>query len=139
MENAKVTVHRTLAKYLDAANFEQGNADADPTQENLDIWIVDQKTAENNQVVQFQLSNPADVGNYKIGRKMTPYCYWCQRGQYRGADCGYTGSNMFDKDDNPTTDPAKDECSGTIAGCKLRFGDDAELPYGGFAAVRMVK
>jgi lambda family phage minor tail protein L len=139
MENARVTIHRTLAKYLDAANFSDGNADADPTQENIDIWLIDQKTTENNQIIQFQLSNPAAVGNYKIGRKMTPYCFWCQRGRYRGPDCGYTGGAMFDIDDNPTTDPAADQCSGTIAGCKKRFGEDAELPYGGFAAVRMIK
>lgn len=139
MENARVTIHRTLAKYLDATNFSSGNLDADPSQENLDIWIIDQKLTENDEQVQFLLANPAAVGNYKIGRKMTPYCYWCQRGKYRGADCGYTGSAMFDKDDNPTSDPAVDQCSGTIVGCKVRFGNDAELPYGGFAAVRMIK
>lgn len=139
MENAKVTIHRTLAKYLDAVNFDAGNPEADPTQESIDIWMVDRKTDENNQYVQFQLSNPAAVGNFKIGRQMTPYCYWCQRGQYRGPDCGYTGTAMFDEDDNPTTDPEQDQCSGTINGCKLRFGDTAELPFGGFPAVRMIK
>jgi len=120
-------------------NFDAGNPEADPTQESIDIWMVDRKTDENNQYVQFQLSNPAAVGNFKIGRQMTPYCYWCQRGQYRGPDCGYTGTAMFDEDDNPTTYPEQDQCSGTINGCKLRYGDTAELPFGGFPAVRMIK
>jgi lambda family phage minor tail protein L len=139
MEQAKVTIRRTLAKYLDTANFEQINLDADPTQESIEIWYVDKKVNEDNISVTFELSNPADLSGYKIGRQMTSYCYWCQRGEYRGADCGYTGSAMYTDDDLPTDNPELDQCSGTIAGCTLRFGENEELPHGGFPSVRLIR
>ncbi|MOA38762.1 Phage minor tail protein L [compost metagenome] len=57
------------------------------------------------------------------------------QGQYRGPDCGYTGTAYFDADGNPVTDPNLDECSGTVnTGCKKRFGQGGELPFGGFPA-----
>jgi len=139
MEQAKITIRRTLAKYLDAANFPSGNSEADPTQEAVEIWYVDKKVNEDNVAVTFELSNPADLSGYKIGRQMTAYCYWCQRGEYRGADCGYTGEAMFTDEDQPTDNPALDQCSGTIKGCTLRFGENAELPHGGFPSVRLIR
>ncbi|MGR3969293.1 phage minor tail protein L [Shewanella sp. 1180_01] len=139
MEQAKVTIRRTLAKYLDATNFPSGNSEADPTQEAVEIWYVDKKVNEDNVAVTFELSNPADLSGQKIGRQMTAYCSWCQRGAYRGADCGYTGEAMFTEDDEPTDNPALDQCSGTIAGCTLRFGENEELPHGGFPSVRLIR
>ena len=35
-------------------------------------------------------------------------------------------------------DPAKDQCSRTMTGCKLRFGPFAELPFGGFPGIARV-
>ncbi|TYA60853.1 phage minor tail protein L [Vibrio cholerae] len=139
MSQAKVTLRRTLKKYLDAANFEGGNPSADPEQENVEIWYIRRKTSEDKNTVTFELSSPADVGGIKIGRKMTAYCQWCLKGQYRGTDCGYTGSAMFTDEDKPTDNPAKDKCSGTLTGCTLRFGQNNPLPHGGFPAVRLVR
>jgi lambda family phage minor tail protein L len=139
MEQAKVTIRRTLAKYIDAKNFPGGNAFADPTQESIEIWYIDKKVNEDNVSVTFELSNPADLSGYKIGRQMTSYCFWCQRGEYRGADCGYTGITMFTDDDIATDNPELDQCSGTIAGCTKRFGDNEELPHGGFPSVRLIR
>lgn len=139
MEQAKVTIHRTFSKYLDGNNFPDGNPDADPDQEHIEIWYIDRKVSEDNEAVVFELSNPADLSGHKIGRQMTAYCYWCQRGEYRGADCGYTGSAMFTEDDETTDNPALDQCSGTVTGCTLRFGENEELPHGGFIAVRLIR
>lgn len=139
MEQAKVTIHRTLSKYLDEANFQIGNVDADPTQEAIEIWYIDKKVNEDNETISFELSNPADLSGYKIGRQMTAYCFWCQRGEYRGADCSYTGAAMFTDEDLPTDNPALDQCSGTIAGCTKRFGENEELPHGGFPSVRLIR
>jgi lambda family phage minor tail protein L len=139
MEQAKVTIRRTLAKYLDAANYPSGNTDADPSQEAIEIWYIDKKVNEDNVSVTFELSNPADLSGYKVGRQMTSYCFWCQRGEYRGADCGYTGSAMFTDEDQPTDNPALDQCSGTIVSCTLRFGENEELPHGGFPSVRLIR
>lgn len=139
MEQAKVTVRFTLAKYLDAVNFPDGNEDADPEQEGLDVWFIDRKTSEDKQAVTFELASPADLSGRRIGRQMTAYCHWAQCNGYRGADCGYAGAAMFDEDDQPTTDPALDQCSGTVTGCALRFGENEPLPHGGFIAVRLIR
>lgn len=55
----KLTVRETLAKYLDAANFPEGNPTADPTQEALEIWYIDQKTSEDGEAVVWELSSLA--------------------------------------------------------------------------------
>ncbi|MCG6228143.1 phage minor tail protein L [Vibrio furnissii] len=139
MSQAKVTVRRTLSKYLDAANFADGNPEADPEQESVELWYIRRKVSEDKNAVVFELSSPADVGGLMIGRKMTAYCQWCTKGQYRGADCGYSGTAMFTDKDEPTDDPSLDKCSGTLKGCALRFGENEQLPHGGFPAVRLIK
>ncbi|QEU15163.1 phage minor tail protein L [Enterobacter hormaechei] len=140
MKQAKVTIHRTYAHYLDASNFPDGNPQADPTAEQLEVFYIDSKTADNETDVQFKLSSPVDVTGQKVpGRQMTSRCAWCLQGQYRGADCGYTGTKYFDKFGNPVDNPADDVCSGTVAGCKLRWGEDEQLPFGGFPAIAITR
>ncbi|WP_417393648.1 phage minor tail protein L [Gimesia sp.] len=139
MSQAKVTIRRTLAKYLDAENYSDGNVNADPEQESVELWYIRRKASEDKNSVVFELSSPADVSGLQVGRKMTAYCQWCIKGQYRGPDCGYTGDLMFTDDDEPTDDPSRDRCSGTLKGCALRFGENEQLPHGGFPAVRLIK
>lgn len=140
MKQAKVTVHDTYAQYLDAANFPDGNPKANPNAEEIDVWYIDSRAYSNDEDVQFKLSSPVDVSGQKVpARQMTNRCTWCMEGQYRGADCGYTGTLYFDKLGNPVDNPAADECAGTIAACKLRWGKDAELPHGGFAAIGLIR
>lgn len=55
----KLTVRQTLGQYLDARNFAAGNTQADPTQEALEVWFLDQKTQEDDEQVQWELSSPA--------------------------------------------------------------------------------
>lgn len=136
---AKVTVRQTLSKYLDDANFLTPNPDADPTQEFTETWYIDSKVQEDNQTISWELSNPADVSGQIIpARLITGVCEWCLRGEYRGADCGYTGSAMFDENDNPTNDPSEDKCGGLIPSCKLRFGENEPLSFGGFPAASLL-
>lgn len=73
---------------------------------------------------------PAETDNARIPLLMitSDTCIW----QYRSAECGYTGGPVADEKDNPTTDPKKDACSHCLRGCKLRFGANAILPFGGF-------
>lgn len=140
MKQAKVTVHRTYAHYLDAENFPDGNPSADPTADSVEVWYIDSKAAENDTTVQFKLSSPVDVTGQKLpARQMLSRCAWCLQGQYRGADCGYTGTNYFDKFGNPVDNPAQDECPGTVAGCKLRWGEKEQLPFGGFPAIALIR
>lgn len=128
LAQAKVTIHTTFQHYLD------GQPDADPTQEFVQIWYIDYKQSENNEQVVWNLANPADVGGKLIpARQIQPICYWMLQGQYRGTDCGYTGTNYFDVDGNPVSDPNLDVCNGLAStGCKVRFGADQPLGFGGF-------
>ncbi|WP_247717042.1 phage minor tail protein L, partial [Morganella morganii] len=51
MLKAKVTIHDTLAHYLDAVNFTDGNPAADPTQEKVSVFYIDSKSSETNEVI----------------------------------------------------------------------------------------
>ena len=134
---AKLTVINTLAKYLDSENFIDGN----PTASNeykKQVWFIEQKTSENALQVTFELSNPIDFEGQRIPcREINNYCQWAINGGYRGESCGYIGSAMYDKEDKPTTDPSKDQCSGRLQGCRIRFGKDNALPFGGFPSSSM--
>ncbi len=138
---AKVTIHDTLAQYLDALNFAGGNPAADATQEKLQVWYIDAKTSETNKVVEFALSSPMDLQGLMIPtRQLHSLCTWCIRNKYRTGDgCDYAGSRYFDKNNNPVSDPSLDECNGTLSACKLRFGENNELSFGGFPGTSLIR
>src|SRR5690606_5146597 len=62
----RLSVRTTLARYLDAENFPDGNPEADPSQEVVEIWYLDQKTNEDGESVQWDLASPGDVAQEKI-------------------------------------------------------------------------
>ncbi len=137
---ARFIRRRTLAKYLDAANFEAGNSTADPTQAFPDeVWLIEQRTSSNAEIVEFELSSPLDFQGQQLpARQITTQCAWTRIGGYRGPYCGYTGSAMFDKNDNPVSDPALDRCPGFVRSCQIRFAaqqgctpTEAEINFGG--------
>ncbi|WP_313438895.1 phage minor tail protein L [Atlantibacter hermannii] len=141
MLQAKVTIHDTLAQYLDARNFPGGNPTADATQEKLQVWYIDAKTSETSEVVEFALSSPMDLQGLMIPtRQLHSLCTWCIRNKYRTGDgCDYVGTRYFDKNNNPVDDPSRDECNGTLTACKLRFGEGNELPFGGFPGTSLIR
>ena len=63
LSGAKVTRLRTLAKFLDAINFaDNTNSTADPNAEfPREIYFIDRKTAENREVVTWELSAVFDL------------------------------------------------------------------------------
>lgn len=135
---AKLKVITTLAKYLDAENFSQGNLTAS-NEAKEQLWYIEQKTSENAQQVTFELSNPIDFEGLKIPvRQITSLCHWCMMGKYRGEECGYIGAAMFTDKDEPTDNPALDRCGGRLKSCRLRFGENKALPFGGFPASSLV-
>lgn len=139
---AVVTRHRTLGRYMDAANFPGGNPSADPTQElPPDKWIIERRSSETNIAVEFELSSALDFGQQQLpGRQIVAnVCGWLARGGYRGPYCGYTGGPVADINDNPTSDPAKDQCSGRLNACQMRFGTNNPLPYGSFPAAGLLR
>ena len=138
---AKVTIHDTLAQYLDAANFAGGNTTADPTQEKLKVFYIDAKSGEDGETVEFTLSSPMDLQGLMIPtRQLHSLCTWCIRNKYRTGDgCDYAGTRYFDKNNNPVSDPSLDECNGTLTACKLRFGEINELSFGGFPGTSLIR
>jgi lambda family phage minor tail protein L len=122
---AKVKRHRTLAKYLD----EQPGAD--PAEEMpVELWYVEQKTSETNLNVEFTLSSALDFSGTQLPSRqvVAGLCQWA----YKGLECGWSGITFFDKNNNPTGDPALDACGKRLSSCKVRFGATNPLPFGGF-------
>jgi lambda family phage minor tail protein L len=52
---ARVIIHETQKQYLDARNFPEGNATADPTQEKRHLYFIDTKSLETDETVEFAL------------------------------------------------------------------------------------
>lgn len=138
---AKIIIHTTLKKYLDARNFSNGNPHADPTQEQTNVFYINGKTTETSTAVEFVLSTPMDLQGLKLpARQMHSTCFWCLRGWYRsGNGCTYSGLNYFDKNNQPVDDPALDECAGTVRACKKRFGEHNEIPFGGMPGTSLIR
>ena len=126
----KVTRKRTFAKYLDAVNFPGGvNSTADPNQYLADeVWFVDRKVSENKYLIEWELASAFDVQGVMLPFRQIVQnsCAW----KYRSAECGYTGTAYFDKNDLGTTQ-ANDYCAKRLSSCKARFGNNY-LPFGGF-------
>lgn len=135
---AKLKVITTLAKYLDAENFSQGNPSASNESE-IQIAEIEQKTSSNDEQVVFELSNPVDFEGKKIPlRQITNLCHWACTNGYRGEQCGYTGTAMFNMKDEPTNDPSQDRCPGRMRSCRLRFGESKPLSHGGYPASSLI-
>jgi len=136
---AKVTRIRTFSKYLDAVNFVGGtNPTADPTIKfSDDIFYVARKVLHNNKAIKFELAAPNDVLGVKLPRRqaMQNVCSWT----YKSTECSYAGGPVADINDVPTGVADDDACGKRLASCKLRFGDAAQLPYGGFPGLGLFR
>ena len=132
---AKLKVITTLAKYLDAVNFSNGNPSAASDSE-TQLWYVEQKTSENAAAVTFELSNPIDFEGLRIPvRQISNYCNWSAVGDYRGEECQYMSVAMFTEKDEPTDNPALDRCGGRLSSCRIRKNG---LRFGGFPASSLI-
>lgn len=159
LEGAKVTRVRTLVKYLDAVNFDAGGTplltedgdfllheDGDKILEEViiptedfsaefprEIYYVDRKTAENREVVEFELVSSFDLASVRAPKRQCigNICQW----RYRSVECGYTGSSYYDAFDRPVSSQTEDVCGKRLTSCILRFGENAELPFGSFPGI----
>jgi len=136
---AKITRKRTLVKYLDAVNFTGGvNPTADPNEEFPDdIFFVNRKSLENKIAVEFELAAAWDVSGIKLPLRQVVQnvCPWV----YRSPECGYAGGPVAKIDDTPTAVSEEDVCGKRLVSCKLRFGEFAVLPFGGFPGVGLIR
>lgn len=141
LQGATVTRTRTLARFLD--DGEEPNADAHlPTE----IYIIDRASewVAGDYVVE-ELVNALDLENSYFPKMVMQknYCQFVYRtwdsktGKFKYSDfatCPYVGDLCFNKI-NQTSTEFEDACSKTLAGCRLRFGQNATLPFFGFPAI----
>lgn len=139
---AKFIMRETMKKFLDAVNFVGGNPTADPSQHFPDeIWTIERKVKQRPGVeISFELVSVIEHANQQFpGRQiLADSCAAIRRGGYRGFACGYTGPAVADINDNPTSDPALDNCPGRLSSCKLRIWPDDVLNFNGFPAAGQV-
>lgn len=130
---ASVTETTTFEQYLD------GGEDADTDMAFTQTWYIARKSGENDKFVTFALASPADVTGQKLPRRMIhSMCHWALNGGYRGPDCGYTANVFFTDKGIPTDNPAEDSCGACPSDCRIRFGKDNPLPFGGFIASSLI-
>ena len=132
LTGATVKRIRTLKRYID------GESSADPNAKFPDeIWRISRKATETRDIVTFELSSAFDLVGQKIPKRqiVANTCQWI----YRSAECGYSGSNYFDVNGNSVPSLSQDVCGKRIASCKLRFGENGELPFGSFPGAGLIQ
>jgi len=153
MIGAKVTRIRTLAKFLDTG------ATPDPNQKVEEVYFINTKTAENSEIVEWELASGMDVEDAKLpGRTMIAnICSWVYRKDGQAPDplheCPWPRTDpakYFDIDGNSTGVLADDDCGKTLSDCQSRYGfttitlpivgavkvSSAPLPFSGFPGLR---
>lgn len=128
---AKLTRHRTLAKYLD------GMPDADPEQRFMsDAYFIERKSKHDKESLQFEMRSALDLSDVFLPRRLIVknLCTF----NYRSAECGYTGGPVADVADVATNEPSKDSCSRSVSGCKLRYVNQ-DLRFGGFPGAGLTR
>lgn len=100
---AKVTRIRTMARYIDAANFPGGvnpYGTPDPTAEfPREVYYIDRKVAETRDVVEWELASVFDLIGVRAPKRqcISNICQWV----YRSTECGYSGPPVVDANDQP--------------------------------------
>ena len=132
LTGATVKRIRTLKRYID------GESSADPNAKFPDeIWRISRKATETRDLVTFELSSAFDLAGQKIPKRqiVANTCQWI----YRSTECGYSGTDYFDVNGNTVSTEAEDVCGKRIASCKLRFGENGELPFGSFPGAGLIR
>jgi lambda family phage minor tail protein L len=127
---------RTFKRHLD------GQSEADPGAFfGPDVYRVERKVSENPIFVEWELSADFDQEGVKLPRRVAirDTCLWRYRVwnatsntfDYSKAQCPYTGDQAYDINNQPVADHL-DKPARNLSCCRTRFGENADLPYGGF-------
>lgn len=91
-----------------------------------DYFIVRRINNETFTEIDAQLSDLKSSWNHIFRPNIPGRCYH----KYRGTNCGYNGSNYWDRNNNVVTERNEDVCQLSIKACELRF-PTGSLPFGG--------
>lgn len=139
---AKLVRIKTFKRYLD------GGPSANPDEAfAADVYTFEQKTAHDKFQMEWTLSAAMDQEGRMIpGRRvLRDICLWKYRKwtgtsfDYSKVKCPYNGARYFDRNGVETSDPSKDTCGRHVSDCEKRFGENAELPFGGFPGTARVR
>lgn len=145
LAGCQVTRLKTFRRFLD------DGIDPDPSQTfPPELWVIDRKVVQNKQGVEFELTSLFDQQGVKLPKRQVvkDYCcfvyrLWDAAGSQWLIDeldpCPYAGDEIFSKNGETAANPALDICGKKLRDCRLRFGDNAELPFRGFPGVSMVR
>jgi lambda family phage minor tail protein L len=133
---------RTFERFLD------GQPEADPTAYfGPDTFKIDRKTDENPVYIEWDLAASIDVESKALPGRIVirDTCTWRYRVwnantnsfDYTNVQCPYTGGASFDIT-GASVSSDKDECGRKLSDCRLRFGQNAVLPFGGFPGAARV-
>jgi len=137
LTGAKLTRIRTLVRYIDAVNFSGGTNPFGTPDTNAklpdEIYYVARKVSENRDAVTFECAAVFDLAGVRAPKRQCSanLCPWI----YKGSECGYSGTNYFNANDESVGNSDADVCGKRLNSCQLRFGETSELPYGGFPGV----
>ncbi|WP_426994446.1 phage minor tail protein L [Methylomonas sp. CM2] len=123
---ATIRRRRTLAQYV-VAN-EAAYRD--------EFYLIERRAEESWSAVKFELGSPADLPEKQLPGMIAiatgcPHRYKSTAG---GSGCSWPGTNpakWFDRNGDPVGSSALDVCGKRLSDCKLRFGANSPLDYGG--------
>lgn len=137
---ARITRIKTYKQFLDSGDTPDPEAMFSP-----EVYVFERKASHNKFQIEWVLSAAMDQQGRMVPGRMVirDFCMWRYRVwnevtasyDYSKAQCPYNGANAFDALGQPTT-PDKDTPSRKFnTCCKVRFGNNAVYPFGGFPGV----
>lgn len=139
LETCRVTRWRTFARFLDGGSDPDATAFYGP-----DIYEINRKSSDTPEQIQWELRALVDREGVYVGRTIIrDTCMWRYRVynaatgnfDYSKTQCPYAGPNYFDENNQPTASAASDKPARNLECCRLRFGNAAPLPFGGFPGI----
>lgn len=142
MLGARVTRIRTLRRHLD------DGSDPDPQAVlGAEIFTVERKTSQTGDALTLELRSAIDAEAVSLPRRQAldrcPLRYRVPAVgggfDYSAATCPYGGAARFGLTGQPVGSDAADRCGKRLVDCRLRFGQHAVLPFGGFPGVGRIR
>lgn len=144
LKGAVLTRKRTFKRFLDSEPEANPSALLYP----VDRFRVERKITHNMLEVVWELAAFIDQENIKIPyRQVLRSCSWVYRKydttlgafNYEKATCPYVGAQYYNRNGDVVIDPSADVCGKTVSDCKLRFGENEVLPFGGFPGIARIR